>query len=557
MYQWQPSKWILGTSFGALLPFLAAYVVQTGPLQQDVATRAAAAAGEGVKLKFDGRDVVLSGEVPSQEALDAAKKNVAGTYGVRLVDSSALKVVIPPPPAPPKVEPPKAVEPAPVPKPVIVAAPLASPTVTALITNNGKPEISGTYPVAAAALTVTVGPTVYTLGKDKELTAPTPGNWMLKPSTDLPDGNYAVVAKVADAAGTAPVGSAPTQITVDTKPPAAPSVTAAPADAVWPYAITGKWDETEGSKLAIDLNKNAYVLGKDKELISDGHGSFTFVPADKLDPGKYDLNITETDAAGNVTKFAVKDAVIVAAPPPPPPPKPVVAAAPPIAAPTVASITSDSDHPIVKGTWAAGVAKGLTVDLDGVKHKLGTDTDLLSDASGNWTLKPKAPVVNGTYDVVATETGADGKTVSDATKGEVVVKVAPPPPAPPAAQAYDCEGTLARIAAVFPVRFDFDKSDIVSPFDSALNQYVALLKDPRCVQIKIQVAGHADDRGSETYNQNLSEARAKTVIAALTKSGIDAGRLNGLGFGKNKPLDPSHTDDARRKNRRAEFTTVK
>jgi outer membrane protein OmpA-like peptidoglycan-associated protein len=226
-------------------------------------------------------------------------------------------------------------------------------------------------------------------------------------------------------------------------------------------------------------------------------------------------------------------------------------------APTVEASTATTDHPTVNGTWPAGIATGLTVELDGVTHKLGKDYDLLSDASGKWTLTPKAPVVNGTYNVIATAMGADGKSVSDATKGELTVNVAPPPPAPPAAQPYDCEATLARIAAVFPVRFEYSHDDLAGAFALSVNQYAALLKDPRCVALKMNVAGHTDFIGSETYNQGLSERRAKTVVDALVKAGVDAARLTPLGFSKGKPIDPAKSDDARAKNRRVEFTVAK
>ena len=733
---------------GAGLPFLAAGVLQTNSLVQDVSSRAMAAAG-GPKVEFDGRDAFLSGEVASQEALDAAKKNVEATYGVRLVDVSNLKIVAPPPPpapvtlvaptvesittaetqpmikgtwpegaaktldvtaagktytlgkdpeltsadgnwmlmlsaplavgsydvtanvtdggkataaaaAPAKIviEAPKAAEAVPVPVPVKPAVILAAPTVTAIVTNNNQPTITGTYPTEAAKLMVDVGPTAYVLGGSPELTADQ-GKWTLKLAAALPDGEIKAIAKVEDADGKSSTSSAPESIVIDTKAPEPPAVTVVPAGSVWPYAITGKWDEMPGNTLAIDLNNKSYAMGKDKELISDGKGAFTFVPTEILPPGKYDLNLTETDVAGNITKITQKDAVVVEAPvpalvaeltaptveisnsdsalptvkgtwpaglaksltvavggishtlgkdfdllsdtsgkwtlkpkaelpngtydvvttitdgagktmtdatkdeltvdvappppPPPPPPKPAMA----LAEPTVEASTADSDRPTVKGTWPAGVAKTLTVDLDGVKHKLGTDFDLLSDASGHWTLKPTKPVVNGTYDVVATVTDGDKLSVSDTTKNELTVNVAPPPPAPPGTQAYDCDATLARIAAVFPVRFDTNKSDMKTPYDLAVNQYAALLKDPRCLALKIQVAGHADERGSESYNQGLSERRAATVIEALTKAGIDGARLTGVGFSKDKPLDPSHTADAHRKNRRAEFTVMK
>ena len=115
---------------------------------------------------------------------------------------------------------------------------------------------------------------------------------------------------------------------------------------------------------------------------------------------------------------------------------------------------------------------------------------------------------------------------------------------------------MARISAVFPVRFEFKRAALKAPFDLSVNQYAALLKDARCLTMKVQVAGHADYLGSEAYNQGLSERRAKTVIDALVAAGIDAGRLTGVGYSKGKPLDPALTKSARTKNRRVEFTVL-
>ena len=547
--------------------------------------------------------------------------------------------------------------------------------------------IKGTWPEGdAKTLTAQLADKTYTLGKDKELTSDGKGNFTFDPKVELKPGSYDVNFASIDAAGNATpfvakaaiVVPEPAKVADAAKPVAAtlpaPTVAAVPAGSIWPYAVLGTWPEAKGNSLSITLADKTYDLGKTKELISDGHGTYTFMPAATLKPGSYDLSYLVTAADGSTAKTVVPAAIVVAdataapAVPPPPapltaptvdhisaeagqptiitgtwkvgegsslnvavngtnyqlgkqtnllsdtsgkwtlkladglpegkynvravvsapggrvagdgggdeltitpvvvaPPKPapkpaaaaptVPAAAVVIPAPTVVSVASDSDHPTVKGTWPAGVAKGLTVELDGVTHKLGKDYDLLSDASGNWTLKPKAPVVNGTYDVIVTAIGADGKGVSDTSKGELTVKVAAPPPAPPASQSYDCVGTLARISAVFPVRFKFNHDDLADPFALAVNQYAALWKDPRCVAIKMQVAGHADFLGSEAFNQGLSERRAKTVIDALVKAGIDVGRLTGIGYSKDRPIDPARSADARAKNRRVEFTVMK
>lgn len=549
--------------------------------------------------------------------------------------------------------------------PKVAAAPLAAPTVDELTTNLATPMITGTYPKEASKLVVGLDDKSFTLGSDKELTAGDSGTWMLMPLAPLKDGPHTVTAQVADAAGvmTSAAGAAP--IVIDTVPPAEPAIMAAPPDAVWPYAVTGTWPEGDAQALSLSLVGKSYALGKDKELISDGHGKFTFVPAVDLAPGKYDLDLSVTDKAGNSTLRKITDAIVVAAPvvervvapltaptiekmssdkdlpiikgtwaagvakslsvslagvtyklgtdfallsdaaghwtlkpgkplangiydvvvevgdgagasmkdasvaelevnvPAPPKvepaPEPAKAAAAPaveMVAPTVETTTSDSDHPVVKGTWNAGVAKSLVVGLDGTSYKLGTNFELLSDASGKWTLKPSKPLVNGVYDVSAVEGDGAEKTLSDTTKDELTVNVAPPPPAPAADKPYDCVSTIARIAAVFPVRFEFNKDTLSGPYEGSVNQYAALLKDSRCLALKVEVAGHADFIGSEKYNQGLSERRAKTVVDVLTKAGIAEARLTAKGFSKNKPLDPATTNEARMKNRRVEFTVT-
>lgn len=116
---------------------------------------------------------------------------------------------------------------------------------------------------------------------------------------------------------------------------------------------------------------------------------------------------------------------------------------------------------------------------------------------------------------------------------------------------------LAKISAVFPVRFEFGVSDLQAPYDLAVNQYAALLKDPRCLETKAMVTGHADYYGGRLYNRALSLARAQHVVDALVASGVSPTRLTVEGKGKSAPLDPEKKREARAKNRRVEITIVK
>jgi outer membrane protein OmpA-like peptidoglycan-associated protein len=116
---------------------------------------------------------------------------------------------------------------------------------------------------------------------------------------------------------------------------------------------------------------------------------------------------------------------------------------------------------------------------------------------------------------------------------------------------------LAEISAAFPIRFAFNDTQLKPPLDAGMNQYAALLKDPRCATMKAEVAGHADFFGPRLSNQALSEARAQTVVSALVAAGVDAPRLSTQGFSESMPADTEKSAAARQKNRRVEITLVK
>jgi OmpA-OmpF porin, OOP family len=105
--------------------------------------------------------------------------------------------------------------------------------------------------------------------------------------------------------------------------------------------------------------------------------------------------------------------------------------------------------------------------------------------------------------------------------------------------------------AIYGVLFDFNKSTIQPASDPVLQQILDLLKKNPLQKIEVQ--GHTDNVGGDAYNQTLSEARAKAIVAWLTQHGIAAGRLTAKGFGKTRPIADNATDAGRAKNRRVEI----
>ncbi len=81
-----------------------------------------------------------------------------------------------------------------------------------------------------------------------------------------------------------------------------------------------------------------------------------------------------------------------------------------------------------------------------------------------------------------------------------------------------------------------------------------LEENPRITKIRIE--GHTDDRGSDSYNQRLSESRASAIMRYLVEAGIDPDRLVAVGYGEARPIDDNGTEEGRERNRRVEFTIL-
>lgn len=99
--------------------------------------------------------------------------------------------------------------------------------------------------------------------------------------------------------------------------------------------------------------------------------------------------------------------------------------------------------------------------------------------------------------------------------------------------------------------FDYNKSSIQSISHSELNRLINFLKSNE--NIIIEIAGHTDDKGSKSYNQKLSESRAKSVSDYLLSNGIDNTRYSIKGYGELKPIEKNDTEENRAINRRVEI----
>ena len=101
------------------------------------------------------------------------------------------------------------------------------------------------------------------------------------------------------------------------------------------------------------------------------------------------------------------------------------------------------------------------------------------------------------------------------------------------------------------VHFEFDSSDLPNSTRAALMENVELMrKNP---QVKIEVQGHCDDRGTSEYNLALGDRRARSVVEYMVRAGIEKSRLTLLSYGKERPIEEGDSETTWSKNRRAEF----
>ena len=104
------------------------------------------------------------------------------------------------------------------------------------------------------------------------------------------------------------------------------------------------------------------------------------------------------------------------------------------------------------------------------------------------------------------------------------------------------------------VTFATDSSDLSPAFFNVLNSVGKVLAEYE--QTVVEVAGHTDSTGSDTYNQGLSERRANSVSSYLKGQGVMGQRIITLGMGESRPVADNSSEAGRQANRRVEITMV-
>jgi peptidoglycan-associated lipoprotein len=109
-----------------------------------------------------------------------------------------------------------------------------------------------------------------------------------------------------------------------------------------------------------------------------------------------------------------------------------------------------------------------------------------------------------------------------------------------------------EMAAYFKdISFEYDRVTLSPEAKESLNKLGEWLLKKTSVQVLVE--GHCDERGTAEYNLALGERRAHAAKQYLTQLGVNADRISTISYGKERPIDPGHTEAAWSKNRRDHF----
>ncbi len=115
-------------------------------------------------------------------------------------------------------------------------------------------------------------------------------------------------------------------------------------------------------------------------------------------------------------------------------------------------------------------------------------------------------------------------------------------------------GPVQEVEALRDIYFAFDSYTLDDRAKETLAYNANWMQ--RYPTTKILIEGHTDERGSVAYNLALGERRAVAARDYLVTLGVARQRLSTISYGKERPVDPRHTEEAWAKNRRAHFVVV-
>lgn len=200
---------------------------------------------------------------------------------------------------------------------------------------------------------------------------------------------------------------------------------------------------------------------------------------------------------------------------------------------------------VTKNAKTGALIEGATVSAMDAKNVLAATQSTTEMGTTNFGLKCEM-----IYNFQATKTGFENAvaTMQESEGGEMTIEILMNPIMPTITD---------REVILEPIFFEFNKSNITAQGAEELNKLVMVMNEyPNMV---IFAKSHTDNRGSDKYNMNLSDRRAKATVQYIISKGIAKERISGQGFGESEPKVncTKCTEEQHAQNRRSEFLIVK
>ncbi len=271
-------------------------------------------------------------------------------------------------------------------------------TVNSLITNDTRPELTGTVNDPTATVVVNVGGTDYTATNNGD------GTWILPNdaiATALADGTYEVLATATDPGANAATDNTTNELTIDTVAPTVGINSLITNDSR--PALSGTVNDPTATVIV-------NVAGTNYTATNNQNGTWTLADdaiATALVDGTYEVVATATDPANNTASDATTNELTIDT-----------------VAPTVSvtSLSTNDSTPALSGTVNDPTATVIV-------NVAGTDYTATNNGNGSWILANDAiatALADGTYEVVATATDLAGNAATDANTNELTVDTAVP-----------------------------------------------------------------------------------------------------------------------------------
>lgn len=172
-----------------------------------------------------------------------------------------------------------------------------------------------------------------------------------------------------------------------------------------------------------------------------------------------------------------------------------------------------------------------------------------SDRDGVADAQDECPSTPGGVAVDARGCTTTGSVDSD---GDGVLDAVDACPGSPVGMVVDATGCLVeQTVTLRSINFETGSAKLISDSRTALDEIVRTLKNQR--NLKVEIVGHTDDEGNDSYNLLLSQQRAESVRQYLIGKGIAPERLVSIGMGEAQPVSGNDTPEGRVANRRVEF----